>query len=784
MLRRVNNRAMRGRLMEMPSLWDAWDAYGRYKDIKSQVHAAEREFVGDKPAPETTTEKARFGYRYLRDRFPSRDVAGRGFDKPQPKMLPNNTSPKLLTQDAGKGRSITPKLDSLGDKTPKPSNVYGPNLKKQMRVKPARKFKGGMDWKSKLGTAGKAAALTYGAGMDRLHRGFSDRMDEYYARESEEPAAEPAPKKDAQSRIPSTSTVADRRSTPPQGKLRPAGKGLYKSPKPQTQEGPQEPKKDPGIKQQEDAAKQGVAAPQDRTQSQQEQAEMEIRGRAQEMRQRLSAITMAKNPAPKPLAQPSTKTQTAKESARGFLHGVLNLREAEVKWPKSERAIAKLLRSKANIGLRKGTSVKHTFRSNDGNYQYSGRELSMRQKMLAEHRRKNFKLPDHFANMSGKELGSHFDYLSDQGMLEPRKNLDPSYLNYFRRKTMRVGGRLKRKVTGFLSGVVDKFRSRKPEKRKESEEVDDGALIESMVPFCNFAVGNVKYPGDCGCPECEKLIETAGTTFGQNMRGPTQEMEEAKGNIHEDIQKKQFAIKRLLGRRKKKKKRKVREAYEDIARTTERDLMLHRRNPPPLSVTQRPRSYFQTPNLLRRLDRLGMFIAKTAIVAHGLKPMAQSLMWQYKDQSPQFWKDTARAAQSIHDSLIGRKPRVFRGVPVREASFGEEVWNRGQRYSERHPRIAEFTHQPAQAIKTAAHALGSRGVEKLGKITKSEFLQNHAYPLGKLAGYAGLVGGVYGAKKLIYDPIRNRLRKSKMEKHIRKYKKARGELSDFTKGNI
>jgi hypothetical protein len=716
---------MAGNLMEMPSMWDT---YSKYQDIKGRAQNAEREFVGDKTAPESSTEVARF--------------VGTGVKRKVRK-------------------SLTPHLDKLGNqfKSPTPQRkmlpspdggILGLDTPSTAELKPATH----MSFGAKLGTVGKAAALSYGAGLDRVKRGFQDRMSAYNVYESEEPLAQPAPKKDATSPIPSTSSLADRKSTSPAGKLRPSGKGVNKGLKPETTQGPKKPKKDPGIAAQEKAAKSGASQLE---QQQTPDPETVLRGRASEFRSRLSSISMVKSPASPALAPVGKKPQTAKESVSGFLRGLISLREAEVtKWPKSERAVAKLLKSKANIGLRKGTPLKHTFRSNDGQHQYSGRELSMRQKIIAEHRRKNFPLPKNFENMSGRDIGAEFDKLSDRGMLEERPNLDPSTINYFRRRVTRVGSRLGRKVKSFLSGVATS-----PKKTKESETTD-APLIENTTPFCQFSVGNVKYPEECGCPECATLIETAGTTFGQNLRpGNIDEAE-----IYEDVQKKKSAIKRLLNKRRTKKRKRVREAYEDIGRVVTRDMNLHRRSPEPISLTRRPNSYFQSSSTLRKLDRLGMFLAKTALVAHGLSPMAQSLMWQYKDASPQFWADTRRAASAIKDSLVGKsRNRVFRGHPVSESgSFRDEVEQGSKAYSSKYPRLGEFVDKPVDTVKNATHALTTRLVRRAGEKMGSDTLKRHAYPIGKAIGYSGLALGAYGAKKLIYDPIRQKLEKARLKK--------------------
>lgn len=777
MLRRVKNRAFGGNLLEIPS---AWDAYQGYSEIKRRAHDAERQAVGDKNAPENPAEIARFVGTGLKMRYnarkktsitPKLDAMGEDL-----KVYGRPPGQKLLTGPS-QGPSATPAPPPRTGPTmpdqralPAPRDVYGNEMVSTAGYKTKRPK---MSLGAKFGAAGKGALLAYGYGVSKMAQGFRDRMDEYGARESDAPMSEPAPKKEATTPVSSTSSVADPKSTSPKGKLKPAGKGVYKAPKPQTTEGPKGAKKDPGIKQQEDAAKKGAQQSNDSQQQAPDQGEMELRGRASEFRQRLSAITMAKSPAPAPAAAPkSSGAQTAKESATGFLRGILNIREAEVtKWPKREASVAKFLKSKANITIRQGTPVQHTFRSNDGLHQYSGRELAMRQKILAEHKRKKFDLDPNFPNMAPRDLGAHFDYLSDKGMLEDRPTLDDSYLGYFRRKVTRVGGRLGRKVRGFLEGVVGEKKSQPKQLAKESSE-ETAPLIESTTPFCNFAVGNVRYPGECGCPECCTLVETAGTTFGQNMRGDVEDV----GNIHEDIQKKKMAIiKRLLSRRKMKK-RIVREAYEDVARTVHKDWALHRSHPEPLSVTRRPNSYFQTANSLRKLDRLGMFLAKTAIVANGLAPMAQSLMWQYKDASPQFWRDARRAASKIHASVIGKRTYVRESKP----GFGDEVEQAGKAYQSASPRMKEFIDSPWATVRNASHAMGMRAVNKAADLTGSTFLRRHAYPIGKGLGYGGLVGAAYAGKKLIYDPLRKKLEKSKAAKA----NKFRIEMENFGKRHL
>jgi hypothetical protein len=184
-----------------------------------------------------------------------------------------------------------------------------------------------------------------------------------------------------------------------------------------------------------------------------------------------------------------------------------------------------------------------------------------------------------------------------------------------------------------------------------------------------------------------------------------------------------------------------------------------------------------------------MFLAKTAIVANGLAPMAQSLMWQYKDVAPQFWADTRRAANSIRDSVVGkgRTTRVFRGIPVKESrprSYGDEVAAAGRGYHRVSARVREFVDAPWDTTKNAAHAVGIRGARKLGKALGSKFIQRHAYPIGKVAGYGGLGLGAYGVKKLVYDPLKRRLAKSSLAKPAEKIRKARDEVSDFSGGNI
>lgn len=625
---------------------------------------------------------------------------------------------------------------------PSPANPNNLPIKHPGRLAPVASSVG-----SKLGTglitAGKGAIMGGAfAGANVLH-GFNKRMDQYERAnsmyESEEPESTPSTKGRVNRVIPSTSTSVYDKPTSEPGKLKPEGKGVYKSKKPQTSEPPKKAKIVKPIR--------GQSSQNGQTEVNNETSQLQ--NRAMDFRQRLAGITMIQNPVKSSIVTaPANKPQQAKESAIDFMRGVLNLREAvdqsDPNWmltrcKGNEKRIAKEIKSKANLGIKIGTPVKHSFISNDKKQFYSGRNLAMRQKIMSEHKRKGFPLHPNFPNMSPAEIGVHFDELSDQGMLEDRPNLDTGRFNYWKRRAGRVTGRFGRKVKGFLSGVVDKFRS----KESENASVDCGGdeILEGNVDetnFCNYKVGNVKYRSECGCDECLKLQETSETSFGANLRGDTQDSEELiPKSFGTDI-----AKKRLLKRRKNKKI--MREAYEDAAykNTIRKDLIQHLKNPRIESPTNK--GYFNSHNLLLRLDNLGMMLAKTAIATQGL-PLAMRGALQGTVVTD--WKNAK-------DNVVGNVKMLWaalKGHKVFEADTPEyaHTWS---------PDSQEGFADPLKWAKGRVKSAVGKNVYKLGKTLNSNFIKSAALPLSHIGGHLVTVGGLYAGKKLVYDPIMKKMR--------------------------
>lgn len=574
-----------------------------------------------------------------------------------------------------------------------------------------------------LGIAGMAAGASLAHAYKHASAGYSDRMAELRARESDE-----APK-------------MENKTKEAPGSAKPKEK-VKKPAKPQAAKNTQTANNAQGT----DPNGEPILDP--------------IEARKQHFQQRLSAITMAKNPPARPTAAGAGRA-TAREAALGFLGGLLEARRIP-----SEKKLRKEFKSKADTSMRKGTPITHTFYTNDRQHVFRGNPLAMRQKIIAEHRRKQFQLNPGFENYDPIKVGEYFDYLSDRGMLErDRKTLDDSRLRIIGRKTKRVVGRAARKVKGFLSDLVSTNKEEKPTKKVDKKP----KVKESGTPFCDFAVGNVKYPHDCNCPDCQGLLESSATSFGQNMRG------DAEPNIQEVTDNsRQVVINRLLVRRKKKKSRKVREAYEDSNRNAyiAREMQLHDRiGRGPRDVTQREGTYFGTYKMLRKLDRLGMNVATAALLLNGLLPVARN----YKQV---FSSDARDAAENVQ--------RVFRGIPVRESSFEAEVNKAGRGYQKTHSRVKEFVDAPWDTVKNAAHAYGIRGAQyvaqklidrenspRLNKLGRS--LRTHKYPIGKALGYGGLIGTAYAGKKLVYDPLKKRLSKKGKPSKVQR---VAGEISN------
>lgn len=567
----------------------------------------------------------------------------------------------------------------------------------------------------KLGKAGRLGMMLAAVGMSNsygdVRAGYKDRMAELRARESEAPKQENKTKE-----APTT------------------------APKP----------KEKTVKPAKAAAKPKISTAAKNQQVEQEPMIDPIEARKQHFQQRLSAITMAKNPPAKPTTGGAGKA-IGREAAIGFLGGLLEARRIP-----TEKKMRKEFKSKADTTMRKGTPITHTFYSNDRQHVFRGNPLAMRQKIIAEHRRKNFQLEPDFANYDPIKVGDYFDRLSDRGMLDrDRKTLDDSMLRIGFRKAKRVIGRAMRKAKGFLTDLVT---TKKETPTKKTTKESDSS-------FCDFAVGNVKYPHDCGCTECHMLLESSATSFGQNMRSDTTPVP----NIQEIIDNnRQVVINRLLTRRKRKKRTRVKEAYEDSNRNAyiAREMQLHSKiGRGPNDVARREGTYFGTYRMLRKLDRLGMNIATAALLINGLAPAARNIKQMFSSEA-------RGAAENVQ--------RVFRGIPVKESGFEAEVNAAARGYAKTRPRVKEFVDAPWDTVKNAAHAYGIRGAyhvaNKLIKqkehpnlVKAGKAIRLHKYPIGKALGYGGIVGAGYLGKKLVYDPIKRRLnnRPSRLERRIK-----------------
>ena len=545
-----------------------------------------------------------------------------------------------------------------------------------------------------LGGVGLGALAVAGKARETTLRGFRDRMRQYDAMESE-------PVKKPNLEAPSTASSAPATDKPKKPKApkveKPkaaAGKNADGTTKPIKPGAEEQPQVDP------------------------------LDARVGEYQRRLSGISMVKSaggsPA-KPGAMPTSTT--ARESATYFLTGLVEAKKDKVA---SEQRMKTALRSKANLDLRQGTPVLHTFYTNDRKHLFAGNPMAMRQKIMAEHRRKNFQLKPGFENMSPIDIGTYFDELSDQGMLDrDRKALDKSLVRNTWRKTKRVSGRALRKLRNVFSGV---FQAKKtpPAKAKESDST-----------FCNFAVGNVRYPHECDCVSCKGLLETSATSFGQNMQpGVT-------GNIFEITQNKTRAVEQLLRRKRGRKRRKVREAYEDLdySHNIRRELALHGRNPEPIALARRPRTYFNTYGSLRKMDRLGMTLAGAALAVRGLMPIAQQYLFKRQPV------DAARSAENVS--------KVFRGIPVSESKRERDpfphVTRSSKQFQHKYPRLHAFFDSPIQTTKKAVQSVALHGARKIGLSNR------YAYPASMLGATGVVAGGIYAGKKFLYDPLQKKI---------------------------
>ncbi len=681
MLRKLNtlygkNRAIYGNLMA---------------NLKTRRKRVREGFIDnemdDSKTDPLTGVAAGFAFKdYLKDKYNKRGRGKLGKGKqpiPGQKLLPEKPDVEKASKyikPGTKAMSVTPKLDKLSD---------------QLKQSP---------WKGRLGGAG----LVAGAGMmwanQNIKAGYNDRMEQHRGyREADAPMSKPNLKGRTDLIAPSTSTSVDKNVKLPKGTLKANGKGVNKQKKPFGSVGPKK-----AIK---------PVTPKGTPAAPQVSKEQMISNRAAEYRQGMAGISMVKPPAGaiSPLAVKKSP-QKAKES-KEFLIG--SLLEAKFRY-RSEAKSKERLGSNANTSIRKGTNVKHTFRTNDTKHQFSGRPLSMRQKMLSEHKRKGFALPEHYPNMSPKEIGKHFDYLTDQGMLEPRKNLDPSNWNYVKRKVKRHYRRGKKKVTNFYKGMVAKFNeSAKLEGVKEAE----------VKTFCDFEVGNVECPEDCGCASCKELLETAGSSFGQNMRDGTQN---PTPNISERVPQKETLIANIFNNRrlsKRKKFRRMRESLEDMKREQfiNDELAVHRRNPEPRGLLKRRNTYFNMPSTLGKLDRLGCNVAMTALALNGLAPIARKLL-----SDPGGFK---RAAASAVKNI---KKKFKESQPFSDVNKADK------RYKKKHPYAHAFLNHP---MRTTSKAIKS-GALKAGK--SLGIPEDYIYP-GAL-GIAALstIGGTAYAKHKLY----------------------------------
>lgn len=572
----------------------------------------------------------------------------------------------------------------------------------------------------RLGTGLLAGgALTAGIARQQITRGYRDRMDQYRAMEADRMAGEA----ELVNKPSNEKTAAQKKLQAP----------ATKAPKRVKSKAPQV-KPDKAVK----TSAQGNQTPgTTSTEQRQTSPEDHYNQRVSDFQKRLASITLSGGPAAKPSPTLTPSGKPARESARAFFGNLV-----EAKRLQSEMAMKKALKSKADVTIRRGTPLSHTFYSNDRKHIYSGRPLSMRQKIVAEHRRKKFALPQNFENYDPISIGNHFDQLSDRGMLEPgRKSLDDSRLRNTWRKTKRVTGRAYRKVKGLFKGILS---ARKPSpKAKESDSSENG--------FCNFSVGNVMYPSECNCSSCVALLETSASSFGQSLRAGTQAaapVGAAVGNIHEltDNLKdkgKEEIIGALLRRRKRKKQKRVAEsAHADLnyKNTLRRELEYHNRSPEPPSIQRRPNTYFSVFGGMRRLDKLAHTMALAAVTMQGLGPIVARRLGR------QHVADARRAANTTR--------KVFQGVPINESDPFPKFTRREQAFARGYPKTAAFLKAPFGTTKRAVQAGLYRGVRKAGVRGR------YAYPVAVVGSTALAGAGAYAGKKLVYDPFSKKVHRA------------------------
>lgn len=453
-------------------------------------------------------------------------------------------------------------------------------------------------------------------------------------REVEEPRATPETKNRAEYVVPSTSVTTDPKAIPEVAQAKRTG-GIHRAPKPETSVGPKKPKKgdEPGDKVGADAAGQGqeIAA---RQQAQQI--------RAGEIRHRLSGISMVRSPLP-PAGLPLKKA-AARESDPFVVGDNTIDRDAE------ENVVARILKSKASPSVRAGTDVKHTFISDDKQHLFSGRPLSMRQKIISEHKRKKFPLPENFSNISPDKIGEVFDSLSDRGMLEDRPALDDSTLRRWGRKGKRVFGRTKRNIVGMFKNIAEKVTSRR---KKESEETAPAELLE-----CGFELGQIETPLDCSCSKCQELLEMSSSSAGQMTRAGVQSLAldkvvpEETPNLLLDLlqpkEKKSNIVKKIIAavaknnvssinnphlHRKRRSRKRGKESDVVKGRLVEaydmsRDFLLHEHEKRHGARSYFKRGFFNTNNLLFKMDRLGHAVATVAALKYGFNKPASEGLWR------------------------------------------------------------------------------------------------------------------------------------------------------------
>lgn len=500
----------------------------------------------------------------------------------------------------------------------------------------------------KFGTALGVTGIMANKAFKRFEKGFNQSYHGEYDsptlqsafspagkfREVEEPRSTPNTKKRAEYVVPSTSVTTDPKSVPEAAKTKPTG-GTHKAPKPETSVGPKKAKKGdkPGDKV---GAK---AADQEQTITPEQQTQL----RAGEIRQRLAGISMIKSPLPKP-AGASMQKPAARESDP-FIVGDKKIRRGA-----RENTVAKVLKSKASPHLRSGTGIKHTFISDDKQHLYSGRALSMRQKIISEHKRKNFPLPENFSNIAPEKIGATFDSLSDRGMLEDRPSLDDSTLRRWGRMGKRVFGRTKRNIVGMFKNVAQKVTSFR---KKESEETAPAELLE-----CGFELGQIETPQDCSCSKCQELLEMSSTSVGQMTRAGVKApnlhgiVPEETPNLLQDLlqpkEKKSNVVKKIIAatvknnvssrenlhvNRKRRDKKRGKES--DVVKgglmeayDMSRDFLLHEHEKRHGARSYFKRGFFNTNNLLFKMDRLGHAVATVAALKHGLNTKASAGLWK------------------------------------------------------------------------------------------------------------------------------------------------------------